>query len=301
VTRRLPKCVSLILLGLTLMTPVARAEPAPLSAYMEQPRQTPDATVRYGPASSQVVEVFLPKGAGPHPVVILLHGGCYRAELEGLPQTGGIARDLAKRGFAVWNVEYRRFGEDGAGYPGTFDDVATAVDRIRDEAARWRLDTGRVIALGHSAGGHLALWAAARAKLPAASPLHRPDPLRISAVISLAGIGDLEGQGDVFARACGADTFQRLLGPQPAYADTSPARLLPTGSRVVMVHGAFDHVMPPFTGRAYAEQVRKAGGVAEVLVIPDAGHFDVVIPTTPAWRMVADRVEQEMRQLPGGR
>jgi acetyl esterase/lipase len=265
---------------------------------MGQATIPPDAVIAYGPAASQRIALFLPKAPGPHPVVVLLHGGCYLKEYAGLEETSPIARDLADRGFAVWNVGYRLLGEPGAGYPGTFEDVATAVDRIRQEAARYDLDMRRVIVLGHSAGGHLALWAAARPNLPPASPLHRPDPLRIGAVISLAGIGDLEGQGDVFEAACGRDTFERLLGASPSYADTSPARLLPFAAQVVMVHGEHDHVMPPPTGEAFARQVRAAGGRAEAVTIPGAGHFDVVIPTTEPWRIVAERVALEASRLP---
>jgi acetyl esterase/lipase len=279
----------------------ARAEPAPLSASLEQPRQAPDAVVRYGEAPSQIVELFEPKGAGPFPVVVLLHGGCYLKELGGLRETSGIARDLANRGFAVWNVEYRRLGEAGAGYPGTFQDVADAIDQLRDEAAARHLDLTRVVAVGHSAGGQLALWAAARSRIPAASPLYRAHPLPIGAVVSLAGIGDLERHGDVFSHACGADTFGRLLGPKPSFTDTSPARMLPTGVPVVLVHGVYDHVMPPFTGREYAAEVTKAGDRAELVVIPDAGHFDLVIPTTPAWRAVADAIARQVRSLPAHR
>jgi acetyl esterase/lipase len=261
---------------------------------MEQPRSAPHARIAYGAAASQVVELFLPKGRGPHPVVVLLHGGCYLQRFEGLPQTSGVAADLARRGFAVWNVEYRRLGEPGAGYPGTFEDVATAVDRIRAEAAKYRLDTSRVVALGHSAGGHLGLWAASRGRIARDSPLWRPDPLPIRAVISLGGIGDLQGQGDVFAGACG-DAIPRLVGER--FADTSPAELLPGAPRVVMIHGVFDHVMPPDTGRAYAERVRGAGGSAEAIAIPGAGHFDVVMPATPAWKLVAATVAREISAL----
>ncbi|MCR5880506.1 alpha/beta hydrolase [Phenylobacterium sp. J367] len=149
-----------LFLGLMAAT-VAEAEPASLDAYMSQPRVQPDAVIRYGEAPSQVVELFKPRGQGPHPVVVLLHGGCYLKAYEGLPQTSGIAADLARRGYAVWNVEYRGLGEPGAGYPGTFQDVAAAIDRIRAEAKTHGLDPTRVVALGHSAGGHLALWAAA--------------------------------------------------------------------------------------------------------------------------------------------
>src|SRR5579862_1084835 len=174
----------MIVLSMILAASAAQAEPASIDDYMKQPRHAADATVHYGPAPSQVAELFLPKGKGPHPVVVLLHGGCFLAELGGFPQTSALAADLARRGYAVWNVEYRKLGEPGAGYPGTFQDVATAVDRLRAEAPRHDLDLKRVIAVGHSAGGHLALWAASRTKIPASSPLHAADPLKIGAVIS---------------------------------------------------------------------------------------------------------------------
>ncbi|HEX4711325.1 alpha/beta hydrolase [Phenylobacterium sp.] len=278
----------------------ADAEPASLDDYMKQARHAPAATVHYGPATSQVAELFLPKGKGPHPVVVLLHGGCFQKELEGFAQTSALAADLAGRGYAVWNVEYRKLGETGAGYPGTFQDVATALDRLRSEAPKHDLDLGRVVAVGHSAGGCLALWAASRGKLPAASPLRAADPLAIGAVVSLAGIGDLKGQGKAFGLPCGEHTIDRLIdaaGREAPFADTSPAELLPTGAKVVMVHGVFDSAMPPYTGRDYAAKVLQAGDRAEVVTIPNAGHFDVVIPTTAAWTEVVGIIDREMKSL----
>jgi acetyl esterase/lipase len=277
------------------------AATASVQDYMGQPRRAPDAVIRYGAAPAQVVELFLPKAKGPHPVIVLLHGGCFLKEFEGLAQASAIAADLAERGYAVWNVDYRKLGEAGAGYPGTFQDVATAIDTLRGEAPRRDLDLGRVIALGHSAGGHLALWAASRPRIPASSPLHLGDPLPIRTVVSLAGIGDLKGQGRIFGLPCGDDTLDRLLDTahrKDPYADTSPAALLPSPAKVVMVHGVFDSVMPPYTGLAYAEMVRKAGGRAEAVAIPGAGHFDVVIPSTPAWREVVAIVERELPARP---
>lgn len=274
---------------LLVWTQSAMADPATVQDYMAQPQAKADARIAYGPAPAQVVDLFLPKGKGPHPVVVLIHGGCYLAEYQGLPQTSGIAADLARRGYAVWNVEYRKLGEAGAGYPGTFLDVADAVDRLQTEAPKYGLDTKRVVALGHSAGGHLALWAASRGKLPRASPLWRPDPLKIAAVVSLGGIGDLKGQADIFAGACGPEPIPRIVGladREDPYADTSPADLLPSGARVTMISGDLDHVMPPATGHAYARRAREAGDAAEAVAIPGASHFDVVIPTTDAWTVV---------------
>ena len=277
------------------------AQPATVQDYMNQPQAKADVRIAYGAEPAQVVDLFLPKGRGPHPVVVLIHGGCYLAEYQGLAQTSGIAADLARRGYAVWNVEYRKLGEPGAGYPGTFLDVADAVDRLRAEAPKHGLDTHRVVAVGHSAGGHLALWAAARGRLPKTSPLWRADPLRIRAVVSLGGIGDLEGQGHIFAGACGPEPIPRIIGLAERthpYVDTSPAELLPSGARVVMISGDLDHVMPPATGQAYAARVRQAGDSAEAVAIPKTSHFDVVIPTTAAWKtVVAPAIEREAGKL----
>ena len=286
----------LLALAILMAADPSHAAPATLEAYMGQARHAPDAIARYGPAAAQVAELFLPKGKGPHPVVVLIHGGCFLKQFEGLPQTSAIAADLASRGYAVWNVEYRKLGEAGAGYPGTFQDVATAIDALRLQAAAHDLDLSRVIAVGHSAGGHLALWAASRGRIAPGSLLHAADPLRLRAVISLAGIGDLKGQGKIFGLPCGEDTLDLLIDTErrDPYGDTSPAELLPTGAKVVMVHGVFDSVMPPYTGLAYAEHVRRAGDAAEVVTIADAGHFDLVIPTTAAWREIARIVAREV-------
>jgi acetyl esterase/lipase len=291
-----------MILGMVLAAGAAQAGPASLDDYLKQPRHEPSATISYGPAPSQVAELFLPKTKStPHPVVVLLHGGCFLKQYEGFAQTSALAADLAGRGYAVWNVEYRKLGEAGAGYPGTFQDVATAVDRLRAEAPKYDLDLKRVVAIGHSAGGHLALWAASRGKLPANSPLRTSNPLRIGAVISLAGIGDLKGQGKAFGLPCGEDTIDRLVDTahrRTPFSDTSPAELLPTGAKVVMAHGVFDAVMPPYTGRDYVAKVRKAGDAAEVVIFPDAAHFDLVIPTTPAWGQIVAILDREMKALP---
>jgi len=290
-----------LIIALVMGPTACSAAPASVEAYMSQPQVKADVRIAYGPAPAQVVDLFLPKTKGPHPVVVLIHGGCYLADYKGLAETSGIAADLAKRGYAVWNVEYRKLGEAGAGYPGTFLDIATALDRIRAEAPKRRLDARRVVALGHSAGGHLALWAAARHQLPKTSPLWRADPLPIRAVVSLGGIGDLEGQGHIFAGACGPEPIPQVIGLQArgraAYADTSPAALLPSGARVVMISGEFDHVMPPETGRAYVARLAKAGDVGEAVAIPGAGHFDPVMPTTHAWQQVAEIVARELARL----
>src|SRR4051812_34587335 len=129
---------------------------------LQRPRPEPDAMVHYGPGSLQIADVWVPKGGKRHPVVLMVHGGCWQSDVADRRIMNWIADDLRKRGIAVWNIDYRGVDRDGGGYPGTFADVAAAADALQAHAAEYRLDTSYVIAVGHSAGGHLALWLAAR-------------------------------------------------------------------------------------------------------------------------------------------
>lgn len=282
----------LVAAGLLAMT-AACARPAVMSAGDLQPSAArPDARVPYGPEPSQFAELWTPPGAGPHPVVIMLHGGCWQAAY-GLDLMNAAADDLRRRGYAVWNVEYRRLGEPGAGYPGTFQDVAAAVEALRAQAGPRRLDLDRLVAVGHSAGGHLALWAAARPALPAGSPLTTADPLPIPAVLSLGGVGDLEAAAadSAFSGACGRETIARLVGAAERadpFADTSPVRLAMPGVRQVMLHGALEQIAPPALGRAY--MAVKGGQDVDVIVPPNAGHFEVITPGAPAWNAVVAQI-----------
>jgi acetyl esterase/lipase len=131
---------------------------------LERPRPEPDATVHYGPGALQVVDVWLPKRKGRklHPVVLMVHGGCWQSDIADRRIMNWIADDLRKRGVAVWNIDYRGVDREGGGYPGTFADAAAAADALTEHAGEYRLDAEKVVALGHSAGGHLALWLASR-------------------------------------------------------------------------------------------------------------------------------------------
>src|SRR5688500_16375366 len=133
------------------------------SDLLERPRREPTATISYGEDSMQVVDLWRPDGAGPHPTVLMVHGGCWQTEIADRRIMNWIADDLRKRGIAVWNIDYRGVDRDGGGYPGTFLDAAAAADALRDAAPKYDLAISRLVAIGHSAGGHLALWLAARA------------------------------------------------------------------------------------------------------------------------------------------
>lgn len=273
----------------------ARGDPVTLQQFLAVPASAPTASLSYGPAPVQGIDLFLPDARGPHPVVILIHGGCWSASIPGREQLRAMAAALAARGLAVWSIGYRRADEAGGGYPAMFQDVATAIDRLRAEAPRYRLDLARTVVTGHSAGGHLALWAANRARLPASSPARVADPFIPGAVVSLAGVGDLKAAERFADRSCGPGRLAQVTGaPSPArpdpLADTSPAALLPGPAHVVLISGIYDAIVPPYAAWDYAKAMRAAGQSTELVTIPDSAHFDMVTPGTPAFEEVARRL-----------
>jgi len=263
------------------------AEPMSLQDYLALDGRAPDRHVVYGPAPSQFVELFLPEGAGPHPVVVLIHGGCWTVDFGGIRQMRSMATALAAAGAAVWNVEYRRYDEAGGGYPGMYQDVATAVDLLREHAAAARLDLSRIVAVGHSAGGHLAQWAVSRHKLPRWSAAWVHDPLPVPTVVSLGGLADLRNEAGLICTSCQRTTPQLAGEPTPerpdVFLDTSPAEMLPAGVRTILIHGELDDIAPLSTGQRYAARARAAGDKAEVMVLPGGSHYDEVSAASPAW------------------
>jgi len=255
------------------------------------PQPTADRTIAYGPAPQQVAELRLPRMPGPRPVVIVIHGGCWEAEW-GLDHVRALAAALTTAGYATWSLEYRRIGNAGGGWPGTLEDVGRGADHLREVAGAHPLDIGRVVALGHSAGGQLALWLAARRRLPEASPLHAGRPLPLRGVVALAAITDLRAGAS--AGTCG-DAIPRLLGGEPAERDArareaSPIELLPLGVPQRLVCGARDATVPLEQARSYESAARRAGDAVSVEVVEDAGHFELVDPASPAWPAVRGAV-----------
>ena len=244
--------------------------------------------ITYGSAPQQFGDLYLPKRAGQHPLVIMIHGGCWRADLPGLELQAPLSDALAARGWAVWNLEYRRLGHEGAGYPGTFQDIGLGVDKVREFARAKKIDLKRVIFMGHSAGGHLALWAVGRGKIPATSPLHAKSPLDPRAIVTLAGINNLEAYRDHGPDACGGpEVIDRLTGfatrGAGAYDDTSPPRMLPLERGQVVVSGALDPIVPSSFGEAYGAAAMNSGDPVQVIKIVGAGHFELIDPKSAAW------------------
>jgi acetyl esterase/lipase len=265
------------------------------SSYQElltRPRPTPDQHIAYGKGALQVGDLYLPKGNGAHPVIVLIHGGCWLAELPGRELMDPMIEPLRARGFAIWNIEYRRIGHDGGGYPGTFLDTANAVDELRTLAPRYHLDLAHIVTVGHSAGGHLAIWTAARSRIAKTSALYKSDPLPIHAAISLSGILDLEAYRGSGPDSCGGPTtIDGIAGKRPdPYADTSPARLVPSGVHQVIFSGDLDHIVPAPFGHAYAKKAKTAGDRVDDIEIKGAGHFEMIDPKSTAWPTIEDAI-----------
>lgn len=282
----------------------APAENRPLSFNQVLALTAPaaDARLAYGPDSLQNGELRLPAGARTanrrFPVVVLLHGGCWLAQYDARYMSA-MAAALAADGFAVWTPEFRRVGNAGGGYPGTFLDAARAVDYVREIARTQRIDTTRVVVAGHSAGGQLALLVAARRKLKAPHPLATPNPLHITGVVSIDGISDLAGYAGT--SGCSA-AVPRLMGGMPPeqlerYALMSPSELLPLGVRVRLVHGYLDTTVPLEQSRSFAKKGFAAGDDMQFIMLEHSAHFDPVAPTSADWPSVLGAIRAMSRDF----
>ncbi|MGW4300520.1 alpha/beta hydrolase [Streptomyces sp. NPDC004646] len=278
----------------------ARAAAEEESAFSHEPVE-PDATAAYGDHPDQVIDFYAPRteAASPAPLVVVLHGGAWRARYDRRHITP-FADYLARRGFAVANVEYRRGssasdGDEAGRWPETFDDVATALDALPDLARETlpRADTRRMVLTGHSAGGHLALWAAARHVLPAGSPWRTREPAPLRGVVALAPIADFTLAAKL--EVCGNAAVQLLGGPDHftdhlPHAD--PTLLLPTGIATTLVQGRADLDVPEPLADAFADAAAKAGEVVGLTLLADVGHFPLIDPTADACAVVAEEIAQ---------
>jgi acetyl esterase/lipase len=256
----------------------------------------------YGPHPDQFVELALPAGTGPAPVVpapvvVVLHGGFWRAA-HGVELARPLAADLATTGLAAVAVEYRRVGA-GGGWPATLEDVAAALDALPGQAGADRLDLSDVAVVGHSAGGHLAAWAAGRSRLPEGAPGARPR-VRVAAAVLQAGVLDLERAA---AQRLGDGAVQQLLGGEPAdvperYATADPVRLVPAGVDVLCVHGSGDDVVPAEQSTRYAAAAAARGVHVDVRLVP-GDHGVLIDPAGEPWALVRDWLRSRAGRVPG--
>ncbi|MGI9007047.1 MAG: alpha/beta hydrolase family protein [Streptosporangiaceae bacterium] len=278
--------------------------PAGSADVLTRAARPPDLVVRYGDDPDQVADVHVPEAATHRswtgeraPLAIFLHGGFWRAEY-GREHTGPLAEALTGAGFVVCAPEYRRSGQPGGGWPGTFDDVATAADRLPRLVAKAThglvdADPASAVLAGHSAGGHLALWAASRHRLPPGSRW-RTQHHRWRGVVALAAVSDLwacyrKGLGDGAAAALIGGGPEDFADDRCAEAD--PSRLVPAGAQVWLLHGLDDDRVPFPMMLDYARAARAAGAPAAgatCVLLPGAGHFELIDPLSPEWPQVVD-------------
>jgi len=253
-----------------------------------------DSRIPYGEHPLQFAELRLPAGPGPHSCIVALHGGFWRNRYT-LDHLGHLCTALAGVGIATWSVEYRRVGDPGGGWPGTFHDVAAGSAHLFEQAAELGIDPARIGVLGHSAGGHLASWLASMANVPMTSPI-RSAPLDFYAAVPLAGVLDL-GQG--WNEGLGNGGVEEFMGGPPAalaarYAAASPVALCPSPVPHLVVHGVEDEIVPVTLSEAYVAEARRLGQAASLLRLAGADHFDVIDPESAAWPTIRDAIVATM-------
>jgi acetyl esterase/lipase len=238
----------------------------------------------YGTDPNQLGELFVPSGRGPFPICVVIHGGYWRAQYDRSLMTG-LCLDLAARGLAAWNIEYRRVG-NGGGWPDTLLDVAAAVDLLASLDAP--LDLSAVSAVGHSAGGQLALWVAGRTGLPGGTPGCAPLVV-VRAVVSQAGVADLRLAAELKPSA---EPTHALLGDPEEhgvrYDIASPLELLPLGIPQLLLHGDRDDVVSMRIPTSYAAAAKDAGDACELRVLNGTGHYEHIDAGSHAWHMARD-------------
>jgi acetyl esterase/lipase len=240
--------------------------------------------LRYGSTPDQIGDLRIPDGPGPHPVAVLIHGGFWRRPWQ-RDLMDGIAVDLADRGVATWNIEYRCGPE---GWKETLEDVGAAVDHIARLTGEHAIDPNRAAVVGHSAGGHLALWAAGRSGLPAPWPAPTVAP---GLGVAMAGVVDLEAAASDHV---GDDAVQEFFGGVPDLSTTSPRHMLPLGTAQLVVHGTADAHIPVAHSRAYAERAQAAGDAIEYRELAGADHSVVIHETSPEWDAIATSLVSQL-------
>lgn len=264
---------------------------------LSQKKPTPTETITIGEGETDIVDLWLPETPGPHPVVIMVHGGCWQKSIADRTLMNYGAEDLRQRGMAVWNIEYRGVDEAGGGYPGTYLDVANAADALRDYAEDYNLDLSRVAGTGHSAGGHLVTWLAGRKNLAEESPLYSANPIAMLGVINVGGLADLELSARVTERSCLGEILDDLTGAPSdetpdVFVDTSPARLLPLGIEHISLSGDLDRIAPIGLAQSFVRKAVTMGDQAEAIIISGNNHTDLIAPGTDAFEAQAAQLAE---------
>jgi acetyl esterase/lipase len=285
------------------------AVPPQVKLYFELVQREPfvpsaDHRIFYGGHYTKFGDLRLPKGSGPFPVAIVVHGGGWQSRVN-LDYIAPLAEALRCAGIATWSIEYRRLGADGV-WPAMFQDVAYAADFLRQLALYYPLDLSRVVTVGHSSGGHLALWLAARDRLPADAQLYTPNPLPILGTVSLAGTGDLARFVEVVPMYYSSIIELLGGGSEEQIAErmweVSPVEHLPLGKPLVIINGEFDPYVPLLLAQEYMELAAAAGDDVKLITLKGAGHFESTDPADPvAGPAIRQAVLSIMGLFPSGK
>jgi acetyl esterase/lipase len=304
---RLLRAAAFILAFIPFVATAQRVTPALLEAR-EVPSADTTVMLRSG-TRDLTAELRVPVGPGPHPLAIIIHGGCWVTKFADMRYMRPLAEALRAEGIATWTISYRRADEPGGGWPGTFEDVAAEVALLRQLAPKYHLDLTRVIASGHSAGAHLALWLAAQRKLPSSSGVKADRrALAVAAVVAIDGPGDLVAANPGITKICGSNVLEQLLG---GTADSlperwrlaSPSAFLPLGVPQAMVRGGLDWRMvalgsAPGSMPVYASRARAAGDSSWVVMSDSTNHFTMLDPQQPAYTVLLRAMRDALAAIP---
>lgn len=253
-------------------------------------RQPPkfDKRITYGPDPNQFAEIRFPKGRGPFPVLFMIHGGFWQSVYD-LKHTGLLCADLTSRGIVTCNLEYRRIGDPQGGWPGTFQDISLAANEIPKLVAfDSRADTRRIVVMGHSAGGHLALWLVSRHRIPNGSPLHDAKKSPFVNAMSLSGVSDLRA---AWRQQLGHGIVASLMDGSPdkhpeRYDAASPIELLPNDANTILIHGTADDVVPVSQSKDYAQKAIRLAEKCKFVKLEGIGHFELIDPESNVWSTI---------------
>ncbi len=263
-----------------------------MSSILDRALPPFDARIRYGNDPNQFAELRFPSGKGPFPLLLVVHGGFWQSVYD-LSHIGHLCAAFTSEGIITCNMEYRRIGNPGGGWPGTFQDIALATRKIlHDLSNDSRFDQAQTAIIGHSAGGHLALWLVGSHRISKGSPLYNDQKQEIKRAISLAGVSDLRS---AWKKNLGHGTVARLMGGTPdehldRYEAGSPIELLPTGARHVIVHGTADDTVPFSQSENFVEEAEKLGDQPALVKLDGLGHYELIDPESEAWPPVARAV-----------
>ena len=263
-----------------------------MSDVLERRSEDFDKLIRYGESPQQFAELRLPDSRGPFPLLFVIHGGFWQNKYN-LSHISHLCAALTSKGIVTCSLEYRRLGDPGGGWPGTFHDVSLGIDRIMEKLSSDKtVDISRTGVIGHSAGGHLALWLACRRNIPKASPLHSDRKNSLSGAVSLAGVIDLR---EAWREKLGNRVVTRLMGGTPdqypdRYDAGSPIELLPSAAQVVLVHGSSDNIVPISQSERFFDKAVALGDKPEFVRLEGVGHFELIDPLSAAWASVEQAV-----------